>query len=68
MINTNRIIEKDGAYEYEIIPHEGMWVYDIYDPFNRKEILVESSDWFETQQEARFAAIGHISLLENGEG
>lgn len=32
------------------------------------------SDWidtdtdFDTRQEARFAAIGHISLLENGEG
>lgn len=28
---------------------------------------IESSEWFETEQEARFAAIGHIDLLENGE-
>lgn len=29
---------------------------------------IESDEWFETEQEARFAAVGHIDLLENGEG
>ena len=30
--------------------------------------IIESDEWFDTEQEARFAAIGHIDLLENGEG
>lgn len=30
--------------------------------------IIESDEWYDTEQEARFAAIGHIDLLENGEG
>lgn len=30
--------------------------------------VIQSDEWFDTEQEARFAAIGLISLLENGEG
>ena len=28
--------------------------------------IVYSNDYYETEQEARFAAIGHITNLENG--
>jgi hypothetical protein len=31
-------------------------------------VLRESDEYFDTPQEAKFAAIGHIDLLENGEG
>ena len=29
---------------------------------------IESSDYFDSQAQARFSAISHIDLLENGEG
>jgi len=46
------------------------YVYEIYGtgclPYD--DGVIESSEWFDTEQEARYAAIGHITLLENGEG
>ena len=30
--------------------------------------VVESEELYDTAQEAEFAAIGHITILENGEG
>ena len=63
-------MEKYGLYLYKIIlAAPATWVYEIYDP-NYPNIppLRESSEWFETEQRARYAAIGHIDLLENGEG
>lgn len=43
------------------------WVYEIYTQFD--DVLVrESDDWFDSEMRATWAAIGHISLLENGEG
>ena len=50
-----------------IVAWEG-WIYEIYDQDSNPELIRESDEWFETEQEARFAAIGHICLLENGEG
>ncbi len=47
-----------------------VWVYKIYcdrDYLNQCRDI-ESDEWFETEQEARFAAVGHIDKLENGEG
>lgn len=42
-------------------------VYEIYTQFD--DVLVrESDEWFESEMRATWAAIGHISLLENGEG
>jgi hypothetical protein len=66
-------IEKYSCYEYKIIhcDHgQNLWSYEIYGEgckpyFDGK---IESPDCYESQQEARYAAIGHISLLENGEG
>jgi len=64
------MIEKYSCYEFEVfqdfnelfsykILSEGCKPYD--------DGIIESEEWFETEQEARFAAIGHIDLLENGE-
>ena len=39
-----------------------------YNNWMKTNILLESDEWFDTEQEARFAAIGHIDLLENGGG
>lgn len=70
--------EKYSCYEYEInsgykttAPDEEIiYFYRIFGegcpPYD--DGIIESSEWFESEQEARFAAIGHISLLENGEG
>ena len=55
-------------YEYNVYqakPKE--WVYDIYHQ-KTKELIVESQEWFDCEMRATWAAIGHISLLENGEG
>lgn len=65
------MIEAYSMYEFEIIKGKEGWNYIIYDadlPVSPKNIIRESSEWFEAEQEARFAAIGHIQLLENGEG
>ncbi len=58
--NAKGITDKTvNGYTYKIYG-EGCHPYD--------DGVIDSSEWFETEQEARFAAIGHISLLENGEG
>ena len=66
-----------SQYEYEIYEdplENNHWLYNIYNPdyrvFDDKhEIAIrQSTEWFESAQRARFAAIGHISLLEEGEG
>lgn len=65
------MIEKYSCYEYEVLPDNDVWVYVIYEPDykpTKQTVIRESDEWFETKQEARFAAIGHINLLENGEG
>ena len=71
--------EKYSCYEFEIKSgykttdpndNEEIYFYFIYgtgcSPYD--DGVIESSEWFESEQEARFAAIGHINLLENGEG
>ena len=76
-------MEKFSYYEFDILTclvpgfaeNENKWVmnyiYVIYDPDYKpceQTIIRESNEYFESEQEARLAAIGHISLLENGEG
>lgn len=71
-------IEKYSCYEFEIKKAIVMsetatlgYIYQIYDPDYKpceQTVIRESNEWFETEQMARYAAIGHISLLENGEG
>lgn len=76
MSRLNAEMEKHGYYQYKIwldmfmdkgrkVQH---WVYEIYDLNNPPELVRESTEWFDSEARAEFAAIGHISLLENGEG
>lgn len=67
------MIEKYSHYEFQIYRDEEdskHWLYRIYiseHKPSKNTILRESDEWFDTEQEARFAAIGHISALEEGE-
>lgn len=68
--------QKYSCYEFTVYPEDvgellDGWVYVIFDPAYKpsaKTIIRESQEWFESEGEATLAAIGHISLLENGEG
>lgn len=69
-------MKRYSCYNYKVFYNTGSlsehehwkgWVYEIYDP-STNELIRESDEWFDTEAEAEFAAIGHISLLENGEG
>ena len=57
-VHMNEIISNKEQNHY-IIYTEGCYPYD--------DGKIKSDEWYDTQQEARFAAIGHITLLENGE-
>jgi len=63
-------MEKYSCYKFEVQEYMGRYDYIIYTGgcYPYCDGKIESSDWFDTKQEARFAAIGHIDLLENGEG
>lgn len=55
-------------YQYIVFEDkEHEWVYEIYTLGDRPFLVVESEEWFDTEAQAGFAAVGHISLLENGE-
>lgn len=62
--------ERFSCYEFEIKYNNNKYTYKLYTkgcmPYY--DGVIESDEWYETEQEARFAAIGHISLKENGEG
>lgn len=60
--------EKYSLYEFEIRKVEVSEWKDRYEYKIFGEEIIESDEWYDTEQEARFAAIGHITLLENGEG
>ena len=69
--------EKYSCYEFEInkaiILREPAILGHVYKIFNWNDYLcceenIESDEWFDTEQEAREAAIQHIDRLENGEG
>ncbi len=68
---------KNGYYQYtteyqsDTLPDGSSWagwVYDIFDLETPPNLIRESDEWFDSEAQACFAAIGHISLLENGEG
>jgi diadenosine tetraphosphatase ApaH/serine/threonine PP2A family protein phosphatase len=63
------MIEQFSCYKFEIeYDIKFGWFYIIHGsgcpPYDDGKI--ESDDFFDTEQEARFAVIGHITLLENG--
>ncbi len=76
--NANEITEKRekfSCYEFQIFKNTKAhgFSYVIYgDDYHKfwegTDVLRESNEWFLTAQQARFAAIGHINLLENGKG
>lgn len=63
------MIERYGNHEYVLYKNSTTkkWTYILNnvngDPIN----LIKSTDVFDTEQEASYAAIGHITLLEKGE-
>jgi hypothetical protein len=66
-------MERNGYYQYQVFyvretAKERGYVYEIYDLDSDPELIRESNEWFDSEAQAGFAAIGHISLLENGEG
>ena len=67
-------IEKYSCYNYiihkQIPPAQEGFTYEILleNNYLGHAESIESEEWYDTEQEARFAAIGHITLLENGEG
>lgn len=49
-------------YYYKILDGDGQHAF-----WTGSNVIRESDEYFDTSQEARFAAIGHIALLEDGE-
>lgn len=67
--------KKQGIYEFETkLEQPQGWGYKIYtsNPVYNElwgtDLYRESEELFDTRSEAEFAAVGHISLIENGEG
>lgn len=59
-------METFGLYKYRILRNaHNKWFYQIIDG---STTLRESKDFFDHEEIARYAAIGHITLLEQGEG
>lgn len=56
-------------YKFEVICHiVHRYSYQIFCPKHPDRMVIKNSkDMFEHEQEALFAAVGHIDLLENGE-
>lgn len=65
-------MKRCGIYDYQVTyggwPEELGWIYKIYSQDEKPNLIRESDEIFETESRAELAAIGHISLLENGEG
>lgn len=59
-------MEKFGIYRFSIIEYESGWIYEIYTDEGTR--VRQSTEKFKYEGIARFAAIGHISLLEQGKG
>lgn len=67
------MIEAYSHYKFEVLFKESYatnnvwkgWVYEIHLDCHYQP-NIESDEWYDTEQEARFAAIGHISKLEDG--
>lgn len=66
---------KYSCYEFEIFKDlvpvndllwEERYYYNIYIDAVESNEYIESDEYFDTEQQARFAAVGHIEQLENG--
>jgi hypothetical protein len=62
-------VETFGQYKYRILQFKALkksWYYEILN--DDESVLRQSEESFEYEGIARFAAIGHISMLEQGKG
>lgn len=67
MRTQHTALEKYSCYEFEIKSRDADTDNAQYDYIiHSEDECIESSEYFDTEQEARFACIGHINLLENG--
>ncbi len=65
-------MEKYSCYEFEIkeivVENGKGFIFLLYTagcpPYD--DGIIDSDEWYDTEQEARFAAIGYITTLENG--
>lgn len=57
-------MEQFSKFNFILLPYsQGLgWFYRIY---NKDVLIAESSESFDSEGTARYAAIGHISILEN---
>lgn len=61
--------EQHNRYFFKLINLNDSYGYEIFHPeYPELPPLRISNECFDTEQQARFAAIGHIVLLEQGEG
>lgn len=63
-------VESIGNYKFILFKcDDDYWRYEIYgkDYWRYDDPAIISEVGYDSEQEARFAAIGHVSLLENGE-
>lgn len=54
--------------DFEIEKEPEGWVYTIFSEWHKDHYgdYIKADEWFETEQEARYAAIGHINKIMNG--
>ncbi len=57
-------MERHGYHDFYIIVLDGKYTYIIMDNEVSSRIKIVSDELFDTKIRARFAAIGHITLLE----
>lgn len=62
--NTNCSSDRMFVYRYEIYARR-ICIRDIEDRFDSG--VIQSNEYYETEQGARYAAIGHITFLEQSE-
>lgn len=71
-MKTNYTKEKCGDYSFIVmetpVSEKYKWFYTIYDTCKEVIHRNKNHEYFDTEQQARYAAIGHITLLENQEG
>lgn len=54
-------------YKYNLYLIDNGWKYRIYDSNFHDVIIHDSKEYYESEQRALFAAVGHIELLKKGE-
>lgn len=60
--------ENYDSNDFEVKKQPEGWVYTIFSEWHKEYYgdYIDAAEWFETEQEARYAAITHIQQLMNG--